>query len=435
MNTLGPFLGDAVARGGGARPGASVAEALRRRARDIEEAEQRDPHAPRRWRRAARPRVRRGRRAVAPARAQRSRSEPGFQTGPGPGLDPSGPYTRADPRVGSSENTETHLPAAAVRRTAERQEMQPRPEPGAPAGVGGAGGAKRKRRGTRTEPLLKHRRPSLEAAPPVPRPRRRRRRAATRSGPRRLRTTKRSWRLKRSLFYKKRQPRRRPRLRRSALRLRRRGGGRERLWSVSGSRSRRSASRPPLRNGGAVLADDERGETAQDEKPETRRPPAHDRAVHDRDSARGREQRVHRARRFRVPQSLRPVSRRDVRRDLRRGGALLVRKREGRAVFPRPVPRRHGRARARGPRRGERDVLQARARQAAEWLLDEEELSKFGVTATQLAQIFEGPPSVSPTGYPRGTPLAIPTDAELDSGARFPGRAAARRRRRRRRRR
>ena len=56
-------------------------------------------------------------------------------------------------------------------------------------------------------------------------------------------------------------------------------------------------------------------------------------------------------------------------------------------------------------------------RQAAEWLLDEEELSKFGVTATQLAQIFEGPPSVSPTGYPRGTPLAIPTDAELDSGA------------------
>ena len=56
-------------------------------------------------------------------------------------------------------------------------------------------------------------------------------------------------------------------------------------------------------------------------------------------------------------------------------------------------------------------------RQAAEWLLDEEELSKFGVTATQLAQIFEGPPSVSPTGYPRGTPLAIPTDAELDGGA------------------
>jgi hypothetical protein len=49
-------------------------------------------------------------------------------------------------------------------------------------------------------------------------------------------------------------------------------------------------------------------------------------------------------------------------------------------------------------------------RQAAEWLLDEEELSKFGVTATHLAQIFEGPPSVSPTGYPRGTPLAIPTD-------------------------
>ena len=56
-------------------------------------------------------------------------------------------------------------------------------------------------------------------------------------------------------------------------------------------------------------------------------------------------------------------------------------------------------------------------RQAAEWLLDEEELSKFGVTATHLAQIFEGPPSVSPTGYPRGTPLAIPTDAELDGGA------------------
>ena len=62
-------------------------------------------------------------------------------------------------------------------------------------------------------------------------------------------------------------------------------------------------------------------------------------------------------------------------------------------------------------------------RQAAEWLLDEEELSKFGVTATQLAQIFEGPPSVSPVGYPRGTPLAIPTDSELDSGA-VPGKGA-----------
>jgi len=56
-------------------------------------------------------------------------------------------------------------------------------------------------------------------------------------------------------------------------------------------------------------------------------------------------------------------------------------------------------------------------RQAAEWLLDEEELSKFGVTATQLAQIFEGPPSLSSTGYPRGTPLHIPTDGELDSGS------------------
>ena len=63
-------------------------------------------------------------------------------------------------------------------------------------------------------------------------------------------------------------------------------------------------------------------------------------------------------------------------------------------------------------------------RQAAEWLLDEEELSKFGVTATQLAQIFEGPPSLSPIGYPRGTPLAIPTDSELDSGA-VPGKSAA----------
>jgi len=44
-------------------------------------------------------------------------------------------------------------------------------------------------------------------------------------------------------------------------------------------------------------------------------------------------------------------------------------------------------------------------RQAAEWLLDEEELSKYGVTATELAAIFEGPPSLSVTGYPRGTPL------------------------------
>eukprot|EP00227_Mantoniella_beaufortii_P021342 CAMPEP_0197584568 /NCGR_PEP_ID=MMETSP1326-20131121/7142_1 /TAXON_ID=1155430 /ORGANISM="Genus nov. species nov., Strain RCC2288" /LENGTH=413 /DNA_ID=CAMNT_0043148955 /DNA_START=277 /DNA_END=1515 /DNA_ORIENTATION=+ len=55
-------------------------------------------------------------------------------------------------------------------------------------------------------------------------------------------------------------------------------------------------------------------------------------------------------------------------------------------------------------------------RQAAEWLLDEEELAKFGVTATELAAIFEGPCTLSVTGYPRGTPLQIPTDAELDNG-------------------
>ena len=37
---------------------------------------------------------------------------------------------------------------------------------------------------------------------------------------------------------------------------------------------------------------------------------------------------------------------------------------------------------------------------------------------TELAAVFEGPPSVSGTGYPRGTPLAIPTDQELGNGVR-----------------
>jgi hypothetical protein len=63
-------------------------------------------------------------------------------------------------------------------------------------------------------------------------------------------------------------------------------------------------------------------------------------------------------------------------------------------------------------------------RQAAEWLLNEEELSKYGITATQLAQTFEGPPSCSASGYPRGTPLIVPTDVELDAGN-IPSAAAA----------
>lgn len=53
-------------------------------------------------------------------------------------------------------------------------------------------------------------------------------------------------------------------------------------------------------------------------------------------------------------------------------------------------------------------------RQAAEWLLDEQALSQWGVTAQELAAIFEGPPTTSAKGFVRGTPLAIPTDLEVN---------------------
>ena len=125
MNTLGPFLGDAVARGGGARPGASVAEALRRRARDIEEAEQRDLHARRGGGDARHDHAS----AAGDARSRlrvHSAPEPGagIPNGSGAGAGSLGSLHPSRPSGRLLENTETHLPAAAVRRTAERQEMQ-----------------------------------------------------------------------------------------------------------------------------------------------------------------------------------------------------------------------------------------------------------------------------------------------------------------------
>ena len=124
MNTLGPFLGDIIARnaraggetrglGGsfrGQSPGASVAEALRRRARDIEEAEQRDQslrHARHDHRHVGVP---------ASGKYDAARSRLRVHSAPEPSAGPT--LSRM------FENTETHLPAAAVRRTAERQEMQ-----------------------------------------------------------------------------------------------------------------------------------------------------------------------------------------------------------------------------------------------------------------------------------------------------------------------
>lgn len=54
-------------------------------------------------------------------------------------------------------------------------------------------------------------------------------------------------------------------------------------------------------------------------------------------------------------------------------------------------------------------------RQAAEWVLDAEKLANCAnrMTAKDLAMIFEGKPRKTKAGYPRGTPLLIPTDQSL----------------------
>jgi hypothetical protein len=53
-------------------------------------------------------------------------------------------------------------------------------------------------------------------------------------------------------------------------------------------------------------------------------------------------------------------------------------------------------------------------RQAAEWVLDEDKLAKCanGMTAKDLAAIFEGKPRKTKKGFVRGTPLLVPTDKE-----------------------
>ena len=54
-------------------------------------------------------------------------------------------------------------------------------------------------------------------------------------------------------------------------------------------------------------------------------------------------------------------------------------------------------------------------RQAAEWVLDEAKLAKFanGMTAKELAAIFEGKSSKTKSGFPRGTPLLVPSEEIL----------------------
>ena len=342
--TLGPFLGDAVARGGGAHPARPSPPALRRRRACRSGAEQRDLHARRGGATAARPRVRRGPRAVAPARATalpnrlplRSRLEP-----PPRGWIPARSQGRPRRRAADAEHGDAPARGGGAATTETSR------------GCSSPARRRTSRRGTalsrktRAAALTTPTRESGRAAPPVPRSRVGAGEAAARAGPRRpndeafvaavgacVKTGRRLQRGSRDEapgFGE-------------ARRLRRRGAATE---PAAGPGDRAYALPLPI-DGGAVVADDERG-APRSTAGGGRRPPAHDRAVHDRDSARGREQRVHRARRFGVPQSLRPVSRRDVRRDLRRG-AVLVRMRERSSRFPRPVPRRHGRARARGQR-------------------------------------------------------------------------------------
>ena len=52
-------------------------------------------------------------------------------------------------------------------------------------------------------------------------------------------------------------------------------------------------------------------------------------------------------------------------------------------------------------------------RQAAEWVLDEDVLRKLGMTAKDVAMVYEGKPRMSARGFPRGTPLDVPPETAL----------------------
>ena len=52
-------------------------------------------------------------------------------------------------------------------------------------------------------------------------------------------------------------------------------------------------------------------------------------------------------------------------------------------------------------------------RQAAEWVIDEDVLAYLGVSVNQFAGVYEGESSTSPAGFPRGTPLKVPSSETL----------------------
>jgi len=52
-------------------------------------------------------------------------------------------------------------------------------------------------------------------------------------------------------------------------------------------------------------------------------------------------------------------------------------------------------------------------RQAAEWVVDEDVLAYLGVSVGQFAGVYEGKSSTSSAGFPRGTPLKVPSSETL----------------------
>jgi len=52
-------------------------------------------------------------------------------------------------------------------------------------------------------------------------------------------------------------------------------------------------------------------------------------------------------------------------------------------------------------------------RQAAEWVVDEDVLGYLGVSVGQFAGVYEGKSSTSSAGFPRGTPLKVPSSETL----------------------
>lgn len=52
-------------------------------------------------------------------------------------------------------------------------------------------------------------------------------------------------------------------------------------------------------------------------------------------------------------------------------------------------------------------------RQAAEWVVDEDVLAHLGVSVGQFAGVYEGKSSTSSAGFPRGTPLKVPSSETL----------------------